>query len=518
MDKQDVFEKTILQLELISDKRLLRCTANFIVEAAGAFGMEERDLLRLKSAVYEAGTNVIDHAFEKDELGEFEILLLERPGQLVVAIEDRGIPMDIEGVEAGRKKGFGWAAMHAYADQVSYRNLGHKGKRVEMIKNIPMEDISKYMTAKDKRGVFSGDVPDDKLPTSARLLNDDDVVSLARCVYRTYGYTYMDDFYYPEKIRCEVASGNLISFVMEDEEGEVIGHVAIVKPFAGAMVGEIGRGFVSPRYRGKGLLKVLAKDVVGYARGKGLFGFYGEALTAHPFSQKSLLRLGAVETGFLVGFIPGEVDIGMDKEKMPKRHSVCIMYYRLNEEPERELYFPEHHAKILGEIYDRLDLNRTVVKDFDPMEVQRTLPDKAKLNVSMIQELQNMTMSVTQYGLDIIEHVAFMLREGCVHNNACIYLELPLSDPATRVYCERLEELGFFFSGIAPEMETGDILRLQYLNNLELDYNKIIVAGEFGKEILDYIQEANNRVVRGNIEITHSREINIRKIRSEGDS
>lgn len=517
MDKQDVFEKIILDLTVITDKRLLIGIAKVIAASARVMGMDERDLLRLESAVFEAGTNVIDHAFEKDVLGEFKIMLIERPGKLVVVVEDRGMPMDIDKVESGQEIGIGWKAMHAFADQVTFNNQGHKGKRVEMIKNLPLEDIKKYLNPHDKRGIFSGDVPEDKLPTTSRLLRPEDVVSLARCVYRTYGYTYMDDFYYPEKIRQSMASGNLMSFVMNDEQGEVIAHAAIVKPFPGAKVGEIGRGFVSPNYRGKGLLKIMVKDMVSHAKKEGLYGFYGEALTVHPYSQKSLLSMGGVETGFLIGFVPGNVDIGLDKERMQKRNTLCIIYYRLNEEPERELYFPEHHSKMLGRIYQKLGLKRKIVNEVDSVEVQRALPDKAKLNISINHELQNMTMSVTQYGLDIVEHVAFMLREGCLHKNACIYLELPLSDPATRVYSERLEDLGFFFSGIAPEMENGDVLRLQYLNNLEIDYHKIIVAGDFGKEILEYIQKANERVVMANIEITNSREINLRKIRSEGD-
>jgi serine/threonine-protein kinase RsbW len=47
--------------------------------------------------------------------------------------------------------------------------------------------------------------------------------------------------------------------------------------------------------------------------------------------------------------------------------------------------------------------------------------------------------------------------------------------------------LGFFFSGVIPEMSQGDMLRLQYLNNVDMDLENIQVASDFGKELLDYV-------------------------------
>lgn len=48
--------------------------------------------------------------------------------------------------------------------------------------------------------------------------------------------------------------------------------------------------------------------------------------------------------------------------------------------------------------------------------------------------------------------------------------------------------LGFFFSGVIPEMFDGDFLRLRYLNNVRIDPAKVVLATEFGKELFDYIQ------------------------------
>jgi len=82
------------------------------------------------------------------------------------------------------------------------------------------------------------------------------------------------------------------------------------------------------------------------------------------------------------------------------------------------------------------------------------------------------------------------LRELCLRRVDCIYLDLPLSNPATQRSCANLEMLGFSFGGIIPELYDGDVLRLQYLNNVEVNPETIQVASDFGKELLDYVIKA----------------------------
>lgn len=54
----------------------------------------------------------------------------------------------------------------------------------------------------------------------------------------------------------------------------------------------------------------------------------------------------------------------------------------------------------------------------------------------------------------------------------------------------QLEDLGFSFCGVYPEMvESGDLLRLQYLNNVAIDPAKIIVVTDMGRALLDYVVE-----------------------------
>jgi hypothetical protein len=52
-----------------------------------------------------------------------------------------------------------------------------------------------------------------------------------------------------------------------------------------------------------------------------------------------------------------------------------------------------------------------------------------------------------------------------------------------------LEALGFFFAGIIPELAGGDVLRLQYLNDVDPDLEPQI-ASDFGRELFHYVVAA----------------------------
>jgi hypothetical protein len=55
---------------------------------------------------------------------------------------------------------------------------------------------------------------------------------------------------------------------------------------------------------------------------------------------------------------------------------------------------------------------------------------------------------------------------------------LPLSDPGLPRSARR-SGLGFFFAGVVPELARGDVLRLQYLNEVDIDVASAQIASDF---------------------------------------
>jgi len=89
--------------------------------------------------------------------------------------------------------------------------------------------------------------------------------------------------------------------------------------------------------------------------------------------------------------------------------------------------------------------------------------------------------------------VRVTLKELCFNKIDCVYLDMPLGDPSTAVLCADMERMGFFFSGVIPELFEGDVLRLQYLNNVRVFPEKVTVYSDFGKELFKYVLDAKEK-------------------------
>jgi hypothetical protein len=96
-------------------------------------------------------------------------------------------------------------------------------------------------------------------------------------------------------------------------------------------------------------------------------------------------------------------------------------------------------------------------------------------------------LRTTGCGADLAALARYRLQELCQQRIDCVYLDLPLGDPHAAAACAPLEELGFFFSGVIPEYADGDVLRLQYLNNVAFDPARTTTVSPFAKELYAYV-------------------------------
>ena len=484
-------EQEVARLKLAAKTEFLPSAITFVRDVSSMLGLAGADAGRLELVVEEACMNVIEHAFEPGEQGFYEIIILRKPGKVVVAVEDHGLPFDFKKIDTEKESGLGIMLMKAFADEIHFLNLGREGKRVELVKNLPYKDVDAYLSEDEKKKDSTAAPAPEDIAITIRLMKPDDAVDLARCVYRCYGYTYANgDLYVPDRVRELLESGLLISHVAVNPEGEVIGHSAIRRDYPGARVVERGQAVVDPRYRGHGLLNQLLSAVVNHARDIGIYGTYSEGVTVHTFSQKAALSIGGRETGILLGFTPATMFFKKIQEgEREQRQAIVLMYTRLNDEPWRDVYPPMHHGEIIRRIYEENNYRRNIRDAADAGEQAAPEPS-SRVDVSVQADAGRAFMHVSQFGADLEELVKFRLRELCLRRIDCIYIDLPLSDPATQKFCANLEMLGFFFGGIIPELYDGDVLRLQYLNNVEIDPDSIQIASDFGKELLDYVVKA----------------------------
>ncbi len=104
-------------------------------------------------------------------------------------------------------------------------------------------------------------------------------------------------------------------------------------------------------------------------------------------------------------------------------------------------------------------------------------------------------MYLVSYGADAVKQVRIMLRGFCLRQIAAINLFLSLKDPLTYFMATEFEKMGFFFAGILPESQIGDALILQYMNNVDMNYSKILLVSDVSKELLDYIRRCDPNII-----------------------
>jgi serine/threonine-protein kinase RsbW len=475
-----------------TNRRFVPSYTSLVRELATSLGFSAEEASKLELVTEEACLNVIDHAYSGDENSFFGISLEKRPGQLVIAVEDQGLPYDWSKAERGEGIGLGLRIMRAFLDQIRYLNLGREGKRIELIRNLPQDypDAEAFCMEsrnRDEQG------PVEEIPIIIRLLRPDEGVEVARCFYHCYGYSYLDFVYHPEKIRELLEQGLQTSIVAVTPEGEIAGHFAMSRETPDAKVAETGQAVVNPHFRGRGLFEAMKEKGADYARGQGVYGFYSEAVTIHPYSQKGNLKLGACETGILLSYTPQRLSFRNIDASVRNRQTTVLFYLRTNDEPERVVYPPPSHRDMVERIYRRGNFRR-IVKEPSHGEMPAP-PDRSRVEVRVVPDVGRASIRVCDCGVDLRALVKAHLREMCENRIECICLDLPLSDPAAAAACSAMEELGFSFSGVIPELFNGDMLRLQYLNNVSVYPGEVVLASDFGRELFAYVLGCHEKIL-----------------------
>lgn len=485
-------EVVLARISVLADEKLIVSVIDFVRDISARSGLDSSDEQKLELVIEEACKNVISGALDPGEESHYDVVISRRPGCLVIGIEDQGIPFDFAKLESAGTSHLSQLLAKSFADEIHYYNLGKNGKRVEILKNLPYRGAHDFISAQEKAQAKENQEDKDKykdVEISLRLMTGDDAVSLARCVYRSYGYSYdMEAIYYPEKVKELLDHRHMVSCVAVEPGGEVIGHLTLGLDTPNARIGEAGKAVVDPRFRGRSLFKLMKQFLVEWAKENDFYGIYSESVTVHPYTQKGNIAIGASETGVLLAFSPATMSFKEINEDLKDHRRATILYYlKVNEDPERKIYLPGKHKDILLKIYEKTGLSREF---HDDARDEVTLGEKATVDLQINSQTGRGFLRVTAWGEDLLHVITYRLHELCLQKIDCIYLDLPLSSPAIQRFCPEIEKMGFFFSGVIPELFNDDSFRLQYLNNVEVIAEDIKTASDFGRELVDYVLDA----------------------------
>lgn len=445
-----------------------------VAEGAAVAGVD--DVAALAAVVRDLCDQIVDKSFDLPDDARLAVSVAAIDHRVVVRIDDRGRPGGHHDVDIGPDSQLG--RRRGLAEAVHLSGRGRHGNRIELVLRPGRGDLRTAGVATPR----SGDpVPADE-PVTIRFAEPSDAEGIALCVYECYGYSYEVDWLYePDAIAARLEAHTLRSAVGASSDGEIVGHLGLSFDSVRDRVGEAGMAVVDPRWRGHHLFTSLKRHMARWAADVGLAGMFSEATAAHPYSQRANLDLGAVETGLLVGYIPTGVGyVGI--ETAPHRQSVALFYLRTGEGPDRAIHTPPHHRAMLREIVQRAGLVGRLVDDV-------AAPTGASsLHVVRRPDHDQATILVEVPGADTVDVVGPLLRRLCVERVDTVYADLPLSQPGTAHAAASLEDLGFSFGGIFPNRRVdGDVLRLQYLNNVDPHTDDIVVASEFGERLRAYV-------------------------------
>jgi len=478
-------DRQISRISLTAERHYLGAVLAFLREATARLGLPDADVAGLAEAVEEVCANIFEQGFGPGEPASFDVVLMRRPGHVVVAVEDQGLPFDFLSLEADKQSGLACPALARCADTVRF-SLGARGNRVEIAKRLPFDHIEAFIATGKAAPVAAPSTAIADAAVTLRLMTPDDAIAVARCTYAVYGYTLPDDYlYFPDRMREMLAGGLLEVCVGTTPDGEVVCYLTCEVEHASAPVGYLEEGLVDPRFRHHGLLEQMLGFVRKRVTERGMLGVYGEAVTVHPYSQKSNLALGFFVTGVQLGDETTVAFKQMADVEAKKRTATILNFLKTNDGPRRVVYAPPRHRAMIERIYAHGGLQRETKE-----AGVSTLAPGARVTVDASAAWSEASIRVTAYGSDLVDLVRARLRELCLHRIDWICLDLPLSHPGAAQLCAPLEALGFFFAGIIPDIADDDVLRLQYLNEIEADVASAQIASDFGKELFAYVVKA----------------------------
>ncbi|BDZ70761.1 GNAT family N-acetyltransferase [Methanobacterium petrolearium] len=407
-------KETLASLKVKAELRLLPIVLRAVRDVTSGYGLNESAVRDLELATEEACHNVIEHAYEPGEHGYYKVKIHREPTCFRVTIRDQGIPFNLQRLKEEKNSDIGVKLMRACTDEIKSKYLGKKGKVVELVKNFPFESVNELESPPNTLISPKEDLAPKSEMVDLRLMRPDETVSLARLIYRVYGYTYPhEEIYYPEKFASLIKSGLVTSCVAVNEQNEIVGHLGVFLETPDDHVGESALAAVDPCYRGRGLFPKMKKMMMKEVASKGILGLYSRAVTVHMASQKSNVEMGAKETGFVLAHSPPTAIFKkMKTEDVGIRRTVALFYVLVAPDQEQTVFLPYKHQYVLRKIYKHTGLKR-VLKMANPDNVN--LAFHSDIHSHILPEMASAFLRVNKYGTDFMDelklHVQDLKRE-----------------------------------------------------------------------------------------------------------
>jgi serine/threonine-protein kinase RsbW len=323
-----------------------------------------------------------------------------------------------------------------------------------------------------------------------RLLEPSEAAQISRAIYKSYGATYFyEDVYYPDRVKNFIETGRQVSAGAFISNGEMVGHCALMDIEWRAASAELGQAVVDPEFRGKGCLGRLSDFLTLEAVNMGLTGLMAQAVTTHGFSQKILYKLNFSHCGLLLAHAPeGLTFRGLQERPSEHRESKEILYKRITVQNPGVIYPPPGHDRFMKRMFSNIHAEPRVAVPSVSLPVFDRDSSEIEIESHAFIPKGYALIKIKSLGPDIVDAVRKQVGSLCRNNIKVITLYLKLSDPMTYHLGQKMEGLGFTVTGLMPGTEMGDVMVMQYFNNLRIDFESIDLYSEEARRTMDYIR------------------------------
>lgn len=456
------------------------------VVQAGApdLGLTTEEGARLALAAGAVARAVYARGFDDPAEAAVDVTLLRVGHQVMVRIDDRGLPFNAAAEDALDMDVIEQALQAGWIDTMSHESRGRDGNRTVLVRHLdPGPDLR-------DRSDGSGPADDPIAPAAApigeavevtsRFAVPADAEAICRLTWRTYGYTYQhDEYYQPERLAALIEGGLQASFVAVTPEGEIVGHSAALLAHDGDVVAEGGRAMVDPRFRGHHLMAAARELRLQWMNDHGVLAMEGVAVTAHTRSQTDHPIMS-----LQLGFLPAISFRGIEGTEVAHREAVVGGLIPFAPIPAQDVVLPTRDAAMIAQIYELHDLDRSAI------ETTRTPAPGSTSQVALEvrADLGHAVLTCTRIGADLRDEVhtrvASIVRGGI----DVVYADLPLDQLELSWAVDALYEEGFVFSGVLPLAQRGiDMVRYQRLGDIDVVREEIHLKHPFGQTLLDYV-------------------------------
>jgi hypothetical protein len=452
---------------------------------AGAIqlGLTTEQASQLALAARSVAGAVYARGFDDPAEAALDLTMLRIGHQAVVRIDDLGLPFNAAAEDALDLDVIERALQGGWIDSIAHESRGREGNRTVLVRHLDpgadLRDAAGGAPAPDADAAAA-----DPLAADAALVDrmgePEDAEAICRLTWRTYGYSYQhDEYYQPERLAAMIASGLQASFVVASDDGEIVGHSAVLLEHPDDVVVEGGRAMVDPRFRGHHLMGGARELRDQWLLEHGVLALEGAAVTAHTRSQTD-----RAITSIQLGFLPAIEFRGIAGTEAAHREAVAGGLFPVVPIPPQHVALPERDGEMIGEIYRLNDLPRTVMAATRAPAPSSTSHLVLEVRGDLGHAVVTCSRIGADLGVEIRERVAAVVRGGV----DVVYADVPLDRPAAPWAVDALNAEGFIFAGVLPLAHRGtDMVRYQWLGDTVVDPDEIHLRHPFGRTLLDYV-------------------------------